>query len=497
MIFQSMEGIWSEYRISSSYCVGFYEAFGNMSKRLFQDIIGTPTGRISLKSFRDLWLPAPGGDPDKYLLIEDLETGDVLIPLVYMKGILESNYSRKLASIKHRIVHVPTTSGYSRHRGLLHWHYAFEAPTEVKSVVKEKVGEKVAQGHLKLVVLPAVYNALSSRFEELKDNAMPLMYALHHAMKNSTYWPLLCKPEEHILKKLDAGFRVSSACNGSAQSGSIEEGCSLEKPIFQGPEFLGPTRHKYMFIFKDEKEMEASKRARTAGNPSMTSYEDYGNPNEKDVDLIQLRRIHAENVGADVDNYLKNWERQQDAHSPLPVKFPANSDPQNPNLENLETIWNQQEEINKKLSKIEALEMDLNALKGILLHVIQISLQRKIESKDALCSSLTKFPNRSKHQEVGTDLKRVMAGLDDSVIGLSVKAPPHSTPQIAMDYPYRTGIRDSGSQDHDCHCKEPEKIPNWNDSNNLSHRCSTVERLTSALKANPEAVSSYCHIDFE
>jgi hypothetical protein len=40
----------------------------------------------------------------RFLLLEDPETGDVLMPLIYMKPILEANYSRKLAALKHRQV---------------------------------------------------------------------------------------------------------------------------------------------------------------------------------------------------------------------------------------------------------------------------------------------------------------------------------------------------------------------------------------------------------
>ena len=43
----------------------------------------------------------------RYLLLEDGETGDVLLPLVYMKAVFEANYSRKLASLKHRLVPTP------------------------------------------------------------------------------------------------------------------------------------------------------------------------------------------------------------------------------------------------------------------------------------------------------------------------------------------------------------------------------------------------------
>ena len=40
----------------------------------------------------------------RYLLLEDPDTGDVLMPLIYMKAVLEANYSRKLASLKNRLV---------------------------------------------------------------------------------------------------------------------------------------------------------------------------------------------------------------------------------------------------------------------------------------------------------------------------------------------------------------------------------------------------------
>lgn len=46
----------------------------------------------------------PTPPPARYLFLEDPETGDVLMPLIYMKALLEANYSRKLASLKHRVV---------------------------------------------------------------------------------------------------------------------------------------------------------------------------------------------------------------------------------------------------------------------------------------------------------------------------------------------------------------------------------------------------------
>eukprot|EP00897_Mesotaenium_endlicherianum_P002096 jgi/Mesen1/1914/ME000143S00966 len=93
-----------------------------------------------LKSVRLLWLPVT--DVEKYLLLEDKETGDVLLPLIYMKSVFEANYSRKLSSLKHRLVMLPTVEalgggelGRKRKkelegdlgRGFVYWQWAFEA----------------------------------------------------------------------------------------------------------------------------------------------------------------------------------------------------------------------------------------------------------------------------------------------------------------------------------------------------------------------------------
>lgn len=48
-------------------------------------------------------LPSPC-PPCRFLLLEDPDTGDVLLPLIYLKPILGANYSRKLAALKHRQV---------------------------------------------------------------------------------------------------------------------------------------------------------------------------------------------------------------------------------------------------------------------------------------------------------------------------------------------------------------------------------------------------------
>lgn len=63
-------------------------------------------------------------DSERYVMVEDLETGDVLIPLLYMKQVFVANYSRKLASLKHRIVVLPHDNGRgSSSLGPLYWQW--------------------------------------------------------------------------------------------------------------------------------------------------------------------------------------------------------------------------------------------------------------------------------------------------------------------------------------------------------------------------------------
>lgn len=61
--------------------------------------------------------------------------------------------------------------------------------------------DTLLQGHLRLVLLPVVYNAMQAK-EELR--ATPLFSALSRAMRRSTYFPLLQPPAA------DSGSRRSS-----------------------------------------------------------------------------------------------------------------------------------------------------------------------------------------------------------------------------------------------------------------------------------------------
>lgn len=84
----------------------------------------------------------------RYLLLQDLDTGDVLMPLLYLKKLFVSNYSRKLSNPKHRLVHLPEDHPLLDEReqdNPLHWVWAFESTSEVKAIVRQELGESAPQ----------------------------------------------------------------------------------------------------------------------------------------------------------------------------------------------------------------------------------------------------------------------------------------------------------------------------------------------------------------
>lgn len=75
----------------------------------------------------------------------------------------EANYSRKLSSLKHRLVTLPPEADKSRGLGFIYWQWAFESPHEVKVLVRKLLGEEnTPQGHLRLILLPIVFNAMAN-----------------------------------------------------------------------------------------------------------------------------------------------------------------------------------------------------------------------------------------------------------------------------------------------------------------------------------------------
>lgn len=220
-----------------------------MSKRSAFDVSGSGASNIRLDNVTTMWLEA--GPRERYLLLEDPETGDVLMPLIYMKHILEANYSRKLASLKNRLVTVPPGHALHVQEGLLYWQWAFESPHSVKQIVRKEIGDATPQGHLRLVLLPIVYNALVTR-EDLR--ATPLFRALHRVMRASSYWPLLRLPSSDVMRQCDADTGIAHPFPNA-----------FTQVLFAGPTSLDSTAIKYMFMFRSHEEMEASKRTRTTG----------------------------------------------------------------------------------------------------------------------------------------------------------------------------------------------------------------------------------------
>lgn len=79
----------------------------------------------------------------RHLLIEDLETGDVMMPLIDLKPVFHANYSRKVSALKNRLVAAPAGSELLAARlpgCTLFWQWAFEAPPVVKDVIRRELG---------------------------------------------------------------------------------------------------------------------------------------------------------------------------------------------------------------------------------------------------------------------------------------------------------------------------------------------------------------------
>lgn len=66
------------------------------------------------------------------------------MPLIYMKTVFEANYSRKLSSLKHRLVVVPADAQLSAGwpNSYLYWQWAFESPQNVKLLVRQELGDE-------------------------------------------------------------------------------------------------------------------------------------------------------------------------------------------------------------------------------------------------------------------------------------------------------------------------------------------------------------------
>ena len=88
----------------------------------------------------------------RYLLLEDRDTGDILIPLSQLKDVLttkkdsqkpnNNNNSRLIANLPNRAVEMPPGADFGEMNSgqALYWMLAFESPKNVKGVVKKEIG---------------------------------------------------------------------------------------------------------------------------------------------------------------------------------------------------------------------------------------------------------------------------------------------------------------------------------------------------------------------
>ena len=161
------------------------------------------------------------------------------MPMIHLKAVFDTNYSRKLSSLRNRLVLLnerreqhhqqqdlahnnddsfgatQQQGGGSMNRGMVrYWRWAFESPHEVKVLVRKVLGEEnnaPATGHLRLVLLPVVYNALSQQADSRRLN---LFKSLHLAMKHSTYFSIVKRPlpedERMIEHEMGPGERLFS-----------------------------------------------------------------------------------------------------------------------------------------------------------------------------------------------------------------------------------------------------------------------------------------------
>lgn len=272
--------------------------------------VGNPAN-IRLDGVNTMWLVI--SENERYLLLEDQETGDVLMPLIYMKSVLEANYSRKLASLKHRIVTVPPTGPLAKQEGMLYWQWAFESPHNIKVIVRKELGEdNTPQGHLRLVILPIVYNAMAVR-GDLRATA--LFRALHAALRLSSYWQLLRLPADDTVAALDRDRAAELAACGLAPP----------PPLFHGPRTVEACAAKYMFMFRDQEEYEASKRQRSGTSGSLGI--GFGNSQEVNLyDMLDGGTPHSGPPAGSMHTLLSQQRARSVAQQPAAQRASGSAD---------------------------------------------------------------------------------------------------------------------------------------------------------------------------
>lgn len=195
----------------------------------------------------------------RYLLVIDLDTGDVMTLLMHASELFGDNYSRKLSNIKYSTV--TPMAGHALEAQLtgMCWEPAFESPYHVKAAIRTMMPD-ISSGHLRLILLPVLYNAL---VEQPQLHETPLYIALHAAIMASSYGPLV-HGAGSLFGKAHAGV-----CTRSVKY-SIKTSQADWPPIFQGPQNLTLSVGKYMVLHQ---ELLDSKRLRQSQAEELHSME--------------------------------------------------------------------------------------------------------------------------------------------------------------------------------------------------------------------------------
>ncbi|KAK9918110.1 hypothetical protein WJX75_001378 [Coccomyxa subellipsoidea] len=263
-------------------------------------------GGPDLNDVHPIWLEA--SPRERYLLLEDADTGDMLMPLIYMKPVFETNYSRKLSSLKHRLVTIPADVQLpdGRANAYLYWRWAFEAPPHVKLLVRQELGDNnTPQGHLRLVLLPIVYNAMALK-ELLRQ--LPLFRALQAVLRASAYDCLLRHP---LPDPATPEIQASEASGGEEQGGTPgasvgAQESSAPQRLFGGPRNLAATAAKYMYSFRDAEATDVSiKRPRLIHS---ASHDELGRGRAHSAARQTAACIHT----AELRRELREWKRRVD-----------------------------------------------------------------------------------------------------------------------------------------------------------------------------------------
>lgn len=222
-----------------------------------------PQKYLSGLSFEHVWLDIETnpeqkpGEKEPFLLLIDKDTGNVFTLLVYLKLLLDSNYSRKTSQFKNREVKIPEGVAIpAEKKKLVHWKWAEESSSELKDRLKKHVfterNVESPTGHLMLVVLPVAYIALI-HYEEAQSK--PLTLAFHRAIRHSTYWQWLPGMENRVelVRTLDhlSGFDAKND----------------DQKLFDGPKDFIETAKQFMFAFPSEAEKDKYKKGRNQNCP--------------------------------------------------------------------------------------------------------------------------------------------------------------------------------------------------------------------------------------